>query len=198
MREDNDPTWYDNPRLNAWLEAARTAFASLASETGGRWDYSPASLDRLERLLLSRYATWDAIYHHPDDPVLKAAAWYLGEVVVLHHGAIWAWNPDGPHTGEYWPGCPRLTYPCDRLSDAEADALAAEEIAGEDPMPSVVPLSHIGSLYAEGEHHLATVLEHFTAFEQWRAGLSVSSRRHVGGLSLAARPLPEDGMGVHM
>ncbi|WP_140394593.1 hypothetical protein [Streptomyces recifensis] len=170
MRSIDDPAWHHNPRLNAWLEAARTAFDSLAAETGGDWDYSPASLDRLERLLLSRYGTWEDVYHHQDDPVLMAAAWYLGEIAVRRHGAVWAWSPDGPRPGEDWPGSPRLTYPRNGLTAPEADALDADEEMGEDSLPTVVPLSHVGSLYAEGEHHLATMLEHFTAFEQWRAG----------------------------
>ncbi|MGW4223519.1 hypothetical protein ACWEG1_08630 [Streptomyces bauhiniae] len=172
MRTIDDPAWLQNPRLTAWLEAARTSFDSLAAETGGDWDHSPASLDRLEQLLRSRYGTWEDIYQHPDDPVLMAAAWYLGEIAVRDHGAVWAWSPDGPHPGEDWPGSPRLTYPRAHLTALESDALSADEEAGEDPLPTVVPLSHVGSLYAEGEHHLATMLEHFTAFEQWRAGVS--------------------------
>ncbi|MYV41046.1 hypothetical protein GT030_19760 [Streptomyces sp. SID1328] len=171
MRSIDDPAWHHNPRLNTWLEAARTAFDSLAAETGGDWDYSPASLDRLERLLLSRYGTWEDIYHHQDDPVLMAAAWYLGEIAVRRHGAVWAWSPDGPRPGDDWPGSPRLTYPRESLTAPETDALDAGEETGEDPLPTVVPLSHVGSLYAEGERHLATMLEHFTAFEQWRAGV---------------------------
>ncbi|MGG2462733.1 hypothetical protein ACO0M4_23435 [Streptomyces sp. RGM 3693] len=97
------PDWYDNHRLNTWLAARRDAFAAWATAAGGgtaEWDFSPASLDRLEALVRGRFASYEEMVAAHGDPFLVGAAWYFGEVQVRECGAVWRWRPrpsEDPH-----------------------------------------------------------------------------------------------------
>ncbi|MET8802021.1 hypothetical protein [Streptomyces sp. NPDC004546] len=164
MRPIDAPSYRNNPHLNAWLDTARADFTALAEQTGGRWDFSPGSLPRLERLVLDRYATWEEQYDDRRGPFLRAVAWYLGEVLVRHHDAVWVWPPDTPCPSRE-RSCPSLTYPYDRLTGPETEAVAASEEEGESLLPTVDPHQIVGALYRAENSHLGVALEHF---EGWR------------------------------
>ncbi|MFC7304561.1 hypothetical protein ACFQVC_10085 [Streptomyces monticola] len=95
-----DPELHDNPRLHAWLADRREAFADWAERadpaagSAAAWDFSPESLDRLEALVRARFATGEEMEAAQDDWFLAGAAWYLGEVQVIHCGARWQLNPE--------------------------------------------------------------------------------------------------------
>ncbi|WP_438487764.1 hypothetical protein [Streptomyces sp. S186] len=93
------PDWYDNHRLNTWLTERRDAFPAWAAAAGGTtatWDFSPASLDRLEALVRARFTTYEEMVAAKDDPFLTGAAWYFGEVQVRTCGAVWRYRPQPP------------------------------------------------------------------------------------------------------
>ncbi|MEU8028307.1 hypothetical protein [Streptomyces sp. NPDC049099] len=168
MRPVDDPSYRNNPQLNAWLDTARADFTALAEQAGGRWDFSPASLPRLERLVLERYTTWEEQYDDRRGPFLRAVAWYLGEVLVRHHDAVWVWPPGTPCPGRE-RSCPALTYPYDRLTEREAEAVAASEEEGESLLPTVDPHRIVGALHRAKDSRLSVALEHF---EGWRDDLA--------------------------
>ncbi|MER6051293.1 hypothetical protein ABT168_28235 [Streptomyces sp. NPDC001793] len=94
-----DPDWYHNHRLDTWLAARRDAFPAWAEAAGGTpadWDFSPASLDRLEALVRARFTTYEEMVAAKDEPFLAGAAWYLGEVQVRTCGAVWRCRPQPP------------------------------------------------------------------------------------------------------
>ncbi|MFB8181031.1 hypothetical protein ACFC8N_34385 [Streptomyces sp. NPDC055966] len=167
MRPIDDPSYQDNPHLNAWLDAAGADFTALAEQAGGSWDFSPDSLPRLEHLVLDRYATWEEQYEDRRGPFLCAVGWYVGEVLVRHHGAVWVWPPDTPCPSPD-RSCPAVTYPYDHLTDREAEAVAASEEDGESLLPTVDPHHIVGTLY-RANSHLSVALEHF---EDWRDDLT--------------------------
>src|SRR6266542_5706953 len=91
MSRTKEQEWGDSPRLNTWRAAQQAAFETWAEETGGIWDFTPDSVDRLEEAMRGRYFTWDEVSEAEDGPFLSLASWYLGEVQVRTYGAIWQW-----------------------------------------------------------------------------------------------------------
>lgn len=166
MRPIDDPSHRNNPHLNSWLVAARADFTALAEQSGESWDFSAASLARLERLVLDRYATWEEQYDDRRGPFLRAVGWYLGEVLRKYYDAVWVWPPDVSCPSREW-SCPLVTFPYDQLSAREAEALAASEEEGESLLPTVDPHDVVGALYVANSH-LSVALEHF---EDWRDDL---------------------------
>ncbi|MEU6817934.1 hypothetical protein [Streptomyces sp. NPDC046860] len=122
--------------LRRWLldrEAAHAAWVRGMSGAGqageaGEWDFSPASLDALERQVRARYRTLADFDADREGPFLRNAAWYLGEVVRLHRDSVWVYwtvDPQAPpgshhHPDNPWSGIPfthqphrRRARPCD-------------------------------------------------------------------------------------
>jgi hypothetical protein len=128
-----------DPWLTSWLRDRRAAFPLWAEQTGepsskdGGWDFSPASLDLLERQVRARYAgpadvDADAVRQ---DPFLAGAVWYLGQVLCLRYDSAWLhWDEDpGAEPGSHhhpdnpWSGIPFTGQPRKRRSFA-VDPLA--------------------------------------------------------------------------
>ncbi|MFE0374193.1 hypothetical protein ACFW1M_01150 [Streptomyces inhibens] len=89
-----------HPRLAQWLTLRQDGFAAWVEETGqgaGVWDFSPASLDILGRLVLDRYTTQDQISADEESSFIQGAIWYIGEVAVRHKNGNWTYRdaPDG-------------------------------------------------------------------------------------------------------
>ncbi|WP_327351533.1 hypothetical protein [Streptomyces sp. NBC_01304] len=120
-----DPDWHDNPRLTAWLDARRASFADWVGQAGGStadWDFSPASLDRLQAVVREKFATYEEMKATPEDPFLLGASWYFGEVQVVHCGARWTFAPD-PEPDSFY-GAPTVVEPDleeDELDDDDED-----------------------------------------------------------------------------
>ncbi|MEU1433192.1 hypothetical protein ABZ438_03775 [Streptomyces sp. NPDC005786] len=104
VREDSHPAWAQSP--------------SGAAETG-EWDFSPATLDALERRVRARYGTLRDFDADREGPFLQGAAWYLGQVICLHHDSTWvhwAIERDAPrgshhHEDNPWSGIPFTHQP---------------------------------------------------------------------------------------
>ncbi|MGX7760402.1 hypothetical protein ACWQ06_17320 [Streptomyces angustmyceticus] len=142
-----------------------------AEEAGGRqrWNFTPASLDRLESLLRENFPTVEDYHAASDEPFWVMAAWYVGKCVVEGKGAQWQYrgiNPDAPpgtwHAEDcYWAGAvfvnQRLRY------DGHAELLPVmlrDVVAGEslrdvvDRFPDRAPEGE----YVRGEPAWPTVL----------------------------------------
>ncbi|AKJ11234.1 hypothetical protein ABB07_14725 [Streptomyces incarnatus] len=78
------------------------------------------------------------------------------------------WPPGTPCPGPERT-CPSLTYPYDRLTGPEAEAVAASEEEGESLLPVVDPHQIVGALYRAENSRLGVALEHF---EGWRDDLA--------------------------
>ncbi|MFF3844129.1 hypothetical protein [Streptomyces sp. NPDC002328] len=129
--------------LQGWLadrQAAHPDWARRLSGVGAvsmagagearEWDFSPDSLDALERQVRERYRTLADFDADREGPFLQGAVWYLGQVICLHHDSTWvhwAIEPDAPrgshhHADNPWSGIPfthqphrRQAHPCDPL-----------------------------------------------------------------------------------
>ncbi|WP_328535270.1 hypothetical protein [Streptomyces sp. NBC_00344] len=161
------PEWADNPRLSAWLGTQRDDFPAWSQEHGGGWDFTPASLDRLEELVRARFSAWKEADLARDTVLLQVASWYLGEVQVRHCGAQWRCDPDEPDQLPVAGGYPLVTVPRAALSHAEQEMLAREEEEDGNPTPVVDPAATIRSLFAAPDNHLRDVIGWFDGFRSW-------------------------------
>ncbi|MGH3317034.1 MAG: hypothetical protein ACRDO0_12900 [Nocardioidaceae bacterium] len=80
-----------DPWLTDWLAARQEHFDSWAASTGAPadLDFTPESLDTLERLLRERVASVDDLKTAEHDDFVQGAVWYLGEVARRHRDARW-------------------------------------------------------------------------------------------------------------
>jgi hypothetical protein len=103
-------------QLGPWLQRQEAAFRHWDPD-GGPWDFSPESIERLERALLSTVPAEDGADPDAGHPVLTAAAWYLGEVVVRAFHGRWTLYEGEPQPGDLTQGRPvvRLPGPDQRL-----------------------------------------------------------------------------------
>lgn len=169
MNPIDTPEWADNPRLNTWLATQREAYPAWAAEHGGDWDFTIDSLERLEALLRSTFATWEDANDAADGPLLSLAAWYVGETLLRPYGAQWRCVPTPPDPELPVGGQPILIIALETMTEQELTALEKEEARGDDPRPYVEPISEILSLFAVGpDHRLRDALEWFDDFEEWR------------------------------
>ncbi|NBE50284.1 hypothetical protein [Streptomyces boluensis] len=107
-RRDTDPAWKPvkvatpgldpwepeerHPWLARWLDARSTEFGTWAAATGDdprAWDFTPESLTPLAELLIGRYGTGEKLAAALDEPTVRGAVWYVGEVAVRHRAAVW-------------------------------------------------------------------------------------------------------------
>ncbi|MFE1752915.1 hypothetical protein [Streptomyces anandii] len=157
----DSPEWSDNPRLNGWLAAQREAFPAWAREAGGEWDFSPASLDRLEALVRGRFGSYEEADAASGDPFMTVAAWYVGEVQVREFGAVWKCAPV-PGPGHYARTRPLVTMPKDQLTEEERERLREAEELYESDWPLCNPADELVALFARGPGaRLRDVLEQY-------------------------------------
>jgi len=140
--------WTDNPQLREWLGAQEAAFPAWAAATGQDWDFSPASVDRLEELVRGAYAGYDEIAAAEGTPAVTVPAWYFGEVHNRHYGTRWERRP-----GE---GDAR---PFVRVPFKEPE----EDLYGDEPyVPATDPVVELTALFLRGpDNHLR---DSFTQF----------------------------------
>jgi len=143
--------WTDNPRLGAWLAAQEAAFPAWVAGTGQEWDFSPASVDRLEELIRGRFASYDEIAAAEKTPAVTVPAWYFGEVQNRHCGTGWEARPEGD------------ANPFVRLPAEDDDVDEDEELyEDEDYVPACDPVVELTALFLRGpDNHLRTVLNQY-------------------------------------
>jgi hypothetical protein len=95
MSTSDENEWTANPRLKEWTAARQAAFEEWAAETGGEWDFTMESVDRLEALIRDRFASSSEVEAAQDTPFVQGAYWYLGEVFVRVHQLEWQQRPGG-------------------------------------------------------------------------------------------------------
>ncbi|MEK2475567.1 hypothetical protein [Streptomyces noursei] len=162
------PDWCDNHRLHTWLAERRAAFPAWADAAGGgtaAWDFSPASLDRLEDLVRGRFATYEEIAAARNDPFLVGAAWYFGEVQVRECGALWRCRPQPPEDPDDLHDVPMVQAPepaPDEDQDEDEDWEDDEGDEDEDYVHICDPTGELRALLLRGpENHLRAALEHY-------------------------------------
>ncbi|MFE1954854.1 hypothetical protein ACFW9D_30795 [Streptomyces sp. NPDC059524] len=158
--------WRDNPRLAQWLAAQEEAFSAWRQATAGTWDFSPASLDRLEEVLMSRYASAEEAEAAHEDPFLTVAVWYLGETVRrAHPDAVWSCSPT-PGEGLYARTTPLLTYAVETLDDDVREEIEEREEEYDEILPLRDPTEDIQALHVS-DRHLREALEEFAEFQEY-------------------------------
>ncbi|RCK69294.1 hypothetical protein DT076_10335 [Desertihabitans brevis] len=99
------PAW-----LAGWLAERSAAFAGWAEQHRGSWDFSTASLDALETLLLEHLGSPEAVSAAARTPLVDGAVWYLGEVLCRTRDARWHYfEPDPANPPNAFVGRPHVT-----------------------------------------------------------------------------------------
>ncbi|MFG2845595.1 hypothetical protein ACGF12_20805 [Kitasatospora sp. NPDC048296] len=171
MDEIDSPEWADNPRLAGWLAAQRQGFPAWAERGGGGWDFTPATFDRLEAFIRSRFDSWDEVRAARGTPLLEVAAWYLGETLIRRCGVMWRCTPVLPEPNRLVGGHPLVTYARDGLTEYERDVLEELEAQDEQSVPLLDPADAIRSLFAVPDYRLGGTVDRFDRFQEWRRGL---------------------------
>jgi hypothetical protein len=93
-------------QLDTWLHRQEAAFTQWAAAhpEDGPWDFSPGSIDGLERVLLSTAPA-------AEDPAIDAAAWYFGETVARNCNGRWTFTPGEPGDDSLTRGRPVVRMP---------------------------------------------------------------------------------------
>jgi hypothetical protein len=95
-----------HPWLVSWLAARAEAFPQWTIDHPGPWDFTPESLDALEKLVQTLGLS--------SEEFVEGAVWYLGEVAVRHRGARWKYYYDErpySETGSVWNNNPFVDQP---------------------------------------------------------------------------------------
>ncbi|TWB22779.1 hypothetical protein FBZ89_103409 [Nitrospirillum amazonense] len=83
----------DDDQFQVWLmdmeDAIGRFLQSIPTETAARLDYSPESLDVIERHALGTYATIDDIKKRSEAKTIDGMARYVGQVFRKHFGGSW-------------------------------------------------------------------------------------------------------------
>ena len=94
-----------------WLadmdDALERFFATLPDEVRNQLDYSPQSLDVLEKWLLSKYSKMDELQRPSESRALDGMARYVGETFRKNLGGHWEIRLDDPKYVYY--GMPQIT-----------------------------------------------------------------------------------------
>ncbi|WP_114560357.1 hypothetical protein [Desertihabitans aurantiacus] len=99
------PAW-----LTGWLDERSAAFAGWAEQHRGSWDFSTASLDSLETVLLEHLDSPEAVSAAARTPLVDGAVWYLGEVLCRTRDARWHYfEPDPANPPTAFAGRPHVT-----------------------------------------------------------------------------------------
>ncbi|MET9517617.1 hypothetical protein [Streptomyces sp. NPDC002994] len=165
------PQWRDNPRLNQWLTTQQEAFPAWQQATPGTWDFTPASLDRLEDAIRGRYATYEEADAAHEDPFMTVAVWYLGETVRrAHPDAVWSCSPT-PGEGAWARVSPLLTYATETLDDQVREEIEEREAAYDEVVPQRNPTDDIKALHIS-DRRLSEALDDYTAFHEYLASVA--------------------------
>ncbi|GGM37825.1 hypothetical protein ACFFX1_15970 [Dactylosporangium sucinum] len=100
---DDDLVW--------WLRRQEVAFQEWVAGLGGgarTWDCSPRSVETLERVLLGLLPVGSVRTADDGNPVVQAAAWYLGEAMIRGAGGRWAFTPGVPRDDDLLTGRPYI------------------------------------------------------------------------------------------
>ncbi|MFI0468710.1 hypothetical protein ACH347_31910 [Saccharopolyspora sp. 5N102] len=84
-----------HPWLAGWLATRTAQFDAWVADTGvdkAAWDFSPASLDVLGRLVTERYPGGEAFERDEDAPFAQGAIWYAGEVGIRNRSGAWRYR----------------------------------------------------------------------------------------------------------
>ena len=85
-----------NDLFQVWLidmdEAIQNLSNSLPSEVRSRLDYSPESLDLLERWLVEKYSSVQDALSEQSNPILDGASRYVGETLRKNLSGTWFIN----------------------------------------------------------------------------------------------------------
>jgi hypothetical protein len=96
-------------QLESWLWRQEAAFARWP---GGPWDFSPRSVEALEKALLSTVPEGEGTDPDAGHPAVEAAAWYFGESLIRNGGGRWVFTPGEPTAYDLTAGRP-VVYPSD-------------------------------------------------------------------------------------
>ncbi|WP_407288207.1 hypothetical protein [Streptomyces sp. BP-8] len=110
---DPDPEVPRYPWLSGWLNEREKTFAVWVEETGlpaQTWDFSPASLDVLERLVRERFPAKEEFEEAEAGLFLQGASWYVGEVARRERDAAWHYLDPEEHD-THWAGDPLMNQP---------------------------------------------------------------------------------------
>ncbi|MDI3406960.1 hypothetical protein [Streptomyces cavernicola] len=163
--------WRDNPRLNQWLSTQEAAFPAWRQATSGTWDFTPESLDRLEDILLSRYADHEEADAAHESPFMTVAVWYLGETVRrAHPNAVWSCSPT-PGEGSYARMSPLLTYATETLDEQVREEVEEREATYDEVLPFHDPTDDITALHIS-DGHLREILDDYAAFQEFLDSLA--------------------------
>ena len=126
--------------LDSWLvdmdDALEHFFDALPGEVSKRLDYSPASLDVLEKWILGRYESTDQMLPASEATTVDGLARYIGETVRKAIGGRWAIRLDDPKYVFY--GLPEIVGYSDKptslcpisLATASADRRSGNYLSG--------------------------------------------------------------------
>ncbi|MGG7569454.1 hypothetical protein [Streptomyces sirii] len=110
---DPEPEVPQHPWLSSWLAEREQTFAAWIEETGlpaQTWDFSPASLDVLERLVRERFPAKEEFNEGEAGLFLQDASWYVGEVARRDRDAAWYYLDPSEHD-THWAGEPLMNQP---------------------------------------------------------------------------------------
>ena len=115
-------------QLVAWSREAAQEFRALANDWGVYLDYSPESLDDVERLIRARLTGRGEKPKRRFRDLAGATGAYVSEVIVRNLGGRWAWNEELDVGGLRLPSgafTAPLAKSRKRFDDGEGDDLAA-------------------------------------------------------------------------
>ena len=109
-----------DPWLADWSTTRRERFAewARASDVPDALDFSPESLDTVERLVRDRAGSVADLRRIAHEEFVQGAVWYLGETACRHGGARWIYHPP-PETGSRNPYVGRPFVQREPPSDAD-------------------------------------------------------------------------------
>lgn len=102
MKDDSFEMW-----LADMDDALDRFIQSVDPGTARLLDYSPSSLAPLEKWILERYSTPDAMLAPPESRTIDGIARYVGETIRKEIGGRWEMRMDDPKYAYY--GLPQLT-----------------------------------------------------------------------------------------
>ncbi|MEV4759355.1 hypothetical protein AB0J86_30265 [Micromonospora sp. NPDC049559] len=109
---DPEPAAEPPAELDAWLAERKAGFAAWLTEYAPRperWDFSVASLDELEEVLLRLVPAPEELAARAE--FAEGASWYLGEVFRPVLSARWRYHPGEPDPENMFVGRPFLEQP---------------------------------------------------------------------------------------
>ncbi|MET7401767.1 hypothetical protein ABZS66_50630 [Dactylosporangium sp. NPDC005572] len=125
---DDDLAW--------WLRRQEVAFQEWVAGLGGGarvWDCSPRSVETLERVLLGLLPAGSVRGADDGNPVVQAAAWYVGEAMIRNAGGRWAMTPGVPREDDLITGRPYVAPAKAGRSVAVPGVIVANLVIRQEP-----------------------------------------------------------------